>query len=137
MSFTLEDLQNRAALCLNDLPGLIWSAGLLAEAARHALAAYAVVSGTPVSLQGLDGAETTSLPEQDTDLLVQGTAAYAAQLRVAARGELYALSPQTLPVLTAWARAALDAYAAGLETVRRRGLNQASLPPYGTWQVDI
>lgn len=137
MTLTLESLQARVALCLNDLPGLIWSAGLLAEAARHALAAYVVVSGAPVSLQGLDGAESTSLPEQDADLLVQGAAAYAAHLRVAARGELYSLSPQTLPALAAWARAALNAYAAGLEAVRRRGLNQASQPPYGPWQVKV
>lgn len=137
MSLTLDDLQARAALCLGDVTHLIWTPDLLSEAARHALAAYAVVTGAAVTVQGLDGAEQTSLPGEDCELIVQGTAAYAAHLRVAARSEAYALSPQTLPIMAAWARAALDAYGARLESARRRGLNQSEQVPYSAWEVEI
>ena len=75
---------------------MIWAAAAITEGIRSALGEYNLAAlvddaaATAKTLNGLDSAGATTLPEAHDTVIVWGAAAYCAQARVIDRAEFYA-----------------------------------------------
>jgi hypothetical protein len=134
MAATLISLRARirAALLDSSSPGQVWDDESLAEALRQALSEYQLAGAAPASLQGLDGALVTSLPEMHESLVVWGASAYAALTRSIRRAESFQLGSEAA-ALEAWGEARLREFRALLNLVRAADLHGADTPPWGQW----
>lgn len=74
----------------------------------------------PHTINGLDGAEVTSVPAQDENLLVNGAAGYAACGRAGRRVQGFDPLPAGPAVLEAWGRAALEEFRAEVHARQSR-----------------
>jgi hypothetical protein len=141
MTASLESISTRTSQLLMDTGGLIWDAAAITEAVRLALGEYNQIYHTGVTLSGLDGAATTSLPENNTTLIVAGAAGYAAVARAAARSESFNLGSEAQTWLS-WGEARLADFRslaqldAGQtrEAARKTELRQSTNPAWGTWE---
>ena len=122
---------------LSDAGGVLYAQSLLDESIRLALAALRESSGewpTPNSagwtLQDLDGAPATTLPDAELNLLVIGAAACAVNLRSLQRFDRFELTPDLPARLLKWAEGWSAQFAQGLERTRLRALQSAAEPPY-------
>jgi hypothetical protein len=127
------DILARLRAGLIDANGLIWDNNELDEALRQALADMALAAGADYTLDGLDGALTTSLPIQHFATLVRGAAAYALLWRAAERVDAFNVRPD-LPAEVLSAAAALlarfESAVTHLAALRTAGLQTSAVTPY-------
>lgn len=107
MSLNLNTLLERTRLFLHDGEGARYSDDDLTTAIRMALMELNLVSAQAYTLEGLDGVETTTLPETLHHLLGMGAAGYAATARAAEQVE-WELSPQKGLPLALWGRNVME-----------------------------
>jgi len=142
MSLTLASLRERLRQLIQDPSGLIWTDAGLDEAVRLALHEYNLAK-SPAVLSGLDGAETTTLPEIYESALLLGAAGYAACSRALQRSAAALPGQEGLNSLMDWGQARLGEFRAMLgssraaEESRLTGLHGAVQPPFpaGTGQT--
>ncbi|MBG0785563.1 MAG: hypothetical protein H0S79_10720 [Anaerolineaceae bacterium] len=134
MSLTLSVAKARVSVHLNDTGQLIWSETMLETALREALQAVGRVLGEPLTLDGLDGAGETILPEDVEHILVIGAVTYALTFRASGRFE-DARAAENLPeALGNWAGTHMARFQAMLAQVKRQGHQTAGQPPYAGWE---
>lgn len=103
----------RAAAFLADGTRLIFTTPLLTEALRLALGEYGAAGQAAATLEGLDGAGSSSLAGVHETLIVIGAAGYAAQARALERAEGYQEGGESA-ALKAWGDARLGEFKAML-----------------------
>jgi len=127
-------LRARLRAWLDDSAGLALSDGLLDEAALQALDMLNRAGATQFSVQGLNGAPTTTLPTSLEALLVSGAGALAAEGSAAAAERLLEPEGQRVTVLVAWGRAQFERFQAVLTELHARQMQSGLQPPYATWE---
>jgi len=137
MTATLTTIRDQVEAHLDDASNLIWSTDSLDEAIRTALVELSRVSGTDLTLSGLDGAAETTLPDQDDHVLILGAVAYALQFVAAGDIKSLPLSDDAKPqALTMLIKQRMDAFHDLLEKVRVRYLQESADHPYSQWEWD-
>lgn len=97
MASTLASITDRVEQTLADTSNVIWAAAAITEGIRSAMGEYNAAqlidqpTATAVTLNGLDGAAVTTLPESYDTVIVWGAAAYCAQSRAIDRADSYQL----------------------------------------------
>ena len=136
MTATLSTLRDLVELHLSDVGNLIFSTEMLDEAIRSALSDLSEIYGSALTLAGLDGAEETTLPEEDEHVLIVGAVAYALTFRASGRFE-DAVPDQTLPdAMADWATAHMARFKTMLAGVKERTHQEADQVPYSEWEWD-
>jgi len=134
MPATLITAKAQLAEQLSDITNLIWSSSALEEALRESLAELSKAYGEALTLNGLDGAASTTFDELDTHVLFSGALAYAIRFRVMGRFE--EASPEDLQPeeMARWAEAAMNKFQSELTLVRMRKFQESSDHPYSPWE---
>jgi hypothetical protein len=138
MPADLTSLTARVAACLQDTTHLVYPLEAIAEALRQALAALSTALGRKLTLAGLDGASTSTLPENLESLAVQGSAALVVSGRALRHAEQPALAPEGLtPVALTWAETVLGRFRASCEYLRAACL-RGEVTPWAEngWPLD-
>ena len=126
MPATLITAKAQLAEQLSDITNLIWSSSALEEVMRESLAELSKAYGEALTLNGLDGAVSTTFDELDTHVLISGGLAYAIRFRVMGRFE--EASPEDLQPeeMARWAEAAMNKFQSELTLVRMRKFQESS-----------
>jgi hypothetical protein len=99
-----------------------------------------LAAGTLCTLNGLDGAETTSLPAGHLATVVRGAAAYALLWRAAERVDAFSLRPNLTAEALAAAAALMNRFEvslAHLASLRTAGLHTAENTPFPTGSDEL
>ncbi|MGB8251798.1 MAG: hypothetical protein WCF08_01170 [Anaerolineaceae bacterium] len=144
MSADLDSLTARVAEFLQDATHLVYPDSAITEGLRQALGELSRALGQNLDLSGLDGAVTTTLPEELESLLVQGATAVVVSGRGLRHAEQTALAPEGLsPAALAWAEAVWKRFSHSCELIRSSALRGSSVPwaepPAGSrtgWSLD-
>jgi len=136
MPASLTSVKIQLETQLSELSSLVWSSTALEEAVRAALAEIAGTYGSAVTLNGLDGAISTTLEDTDVHALVIGGVAHAARFRIFGRFE--EATPENLnhDALIGWAEAAMAVFQSALIQIRLRRFQESIDPPYSPWDWD-
>lgn len=110
---TLTTMLDRVETLLVDSPNVIFSTATLTEGIRLAVGEYGTANEAAVTLEGLDGAASSSLPAVHESMIVVGAAAYAVQARAVDRAESYQEGGES-DKLKAWGDARLTEFKAML-----------------------
>jgi hypothetical protein len=114
-SATLSTLSSRVQVLLSDANSRVYSEGLLEESIRLALGEYSTRAKQVFTLNGLDSATATTLPDYFDSVVVIGAAGYAAKARALDRADSFTQG-ETLPAdLAAWGEAQLTRFRAILD----------------------
>lgn len=136
MTMDYLTVKERVSCHLNDTSSLIWTDAMLESALRSALRALSRVYGETLTLAGLDGAEETTLPEEDEHVLIIGAVAYALTFRASGRFE-DAVPDQELPeALADWATAHMARFQTLLAGIKVRTHQVSDQVPYSRWELD-
>jgi len=151
MAATLSSLSARVRDLLADGAADLWGDPAVTEALRLALGEYTLAAqvhapGAPaVTLSGLDGAPSTSLPEAHETLIVLGAAGYAAQMRAVDRAGLHDEGAESR-LLADWGSRRLGEYKTmlaalfpvhhGDDAARLAELRASTNPTWGLWVED-
>ncbi len=130
----LEVLNARLAGQLSDLSANIWPAGHLEECLRLALGGYNRAAGASFCIGGLDGALISTLPAAQWDLLLCGAAGLAVAAHALERISQFSPDSGVGTALLGWAQWQMERFEAGLEMVRRQGLQTSAANPYTPWE---
>jgi hypothetical protein len=136
MTATLATARDRVEMYLGDSSNLIYSTATIDEALRSALAELSTVHGTALTLNGLDTAVATTLPDIDEFALIIGAVAYALQFRNAARLEdamPQAAEPDQIRLSADEFR---EHFNYQLKQIKRRLLQESSDHPHEEWDWD-
>jgi hypothetical protein len=133
MPLTLSTAKASLEEHLADLSNLVWSDTALEEALRAALAELANAYGSALSLDGLDGATSTTLEDLDAQVLVTGGAAYAARFRVMGRYEEATPEDRQNEPMAKWAAETMAKFQSDLIRVRVRKFQDSTDCPYSPW----
>lgn len=134
MSLTLSTARERVSVHLNDVSQLIWTDLMLDTALRNALQAIGRVIGETLTLSGLDGASTTTLPEDDEHALVTGAVAYALTFRASGRFEDVRTEDDLSKAFADWAGAHMARFQTMLIRIKWHGHQTAPQSPYAGWE---
>lgn len=130
-----SDLVVRLRSGLMDADGAVWQSNELDEALRQALSDMGLAAGATYTVNGLDGAATTSLPPEHLATLVRGAAAYAMLWRAIERVDAFSQTAN-LPTEALAAAAALltrfETALTHLAALRQAQLQTAAASPYPT-----
>jgi hypothetical protein len=138
MNTTLESLEQRVSVLLLDLTQLNFSQQLIHEGIRLALKEYSLASGQVETLAGLDEAGLTSVPEQDSGILVLGAAGYVAAAKTMDRKEQFNLVDQLPEAVTNLGSRLLMRFDRLLGSVRSARLRASDVAPWGGgWPLAI
>ena len=134
MPATLTSAKAQVAEQLSDLTNLVWSSSSLEEALRASLAELSKTYGEILTLNGLDGASSTSLEDIDTQVLILGGVAFAIRFRVMGRFE--EVSPEDLQPdeMVKWATITMDKFQTDLTMIQLRRFQQSTDHPHSTWE---
>ena len=110
MPYTLAQIIDKVEINLLDETNLIWSVPVVTEAIRAALTDLSRIRGTVLTLNGLDGAVSTTLADLDHYVVVRGAVAYALLFRVVGRFEEATPEPKIAPSLAAHAEQSMQVY---------------------------
>lgn len=168
MASTLTTISDRVEQALSDTSNVIWAAAAITEGVRSALGEYNTAArvensgATAATLNLLDSATVTTLPEVHDTVIVWGAAAYCAQSRAIDRADTYQLGAE-MEHLRGWADQRMKEFRAMLgaifpaymgvadtsggsgsgspatsaaEAARLAGLRNAANAPWGTWEDD-
>jgi hypothetical protein len=134
MPATLTTAKAQLTEQLSDLTNLVWSSTALEETLRESLAELSKVYGEALSLNGLDGAVSTTFDELDTHVLISGGLAYAIRFRVMGRFEEASHEDLQPEEMARWAEAAMNKFQSELTQVRMRRFQETSDHPYSPWE---
>jgi len=129
-------VSERVSCHLNDTGSLIWTDEMLETAIRSALQALSRVYGEILTLDGLDEAEETTLPEGDEHVLVTGAVAYALTLRASGRFEDAIPAQEAPESLADWATAHMARFQTMLAGVKVGSHQDSDQVPYSAWEWD-
>ena len=73
---TIIEIENRVSTLLLDMTHLNFTVDIIDEGVRQALLEYSKASGQNETITGLDGAESTTLADLDTGMIVLGAAGF-------------------------------------------------------------
>ena len=134
MPATLTSAKAQVAEQLSDLTNLVWSSSSLEEAVRASLAELSKTYGEILTLNGLDGASSTSLEDMDTQVLISGGVAFAIRFRVMGRFE--EASPEDLQPdeMVKWATITMDKFQTDLTMIQLRRFQQSTDHPHSIWE---
>jgi hypothetical protein len=136
MPASLTSVKTQLETQLSELSSLIWSSTALEEAIRAALAEIAGTYGSPITLSGLDGAISTTLEDADVHVLVTGSVAHAARIRIFGRFEEATPEDLNHDALICWAEAAMAVFQSALIQIRLRRFQESADHPYSPWDWD-
>ncbi len=131
MASTLATLQDRVTVLLADLTHLNYSGNLIEEGIRMAVLEYSLASGADDTLAGLDGAASTSIPENDCGLVVLGAAGYIASSKTIDRKQQFNLEDQTPRAVAELGQRLLQRFDRLLGTVRSARMRTTEIQPWG------
>ena len=132
------DIKNRLSAFLHDSGSLIYSSAYLDEALAQALSSISIVLGSsPVlTVNGFQGATSTTLPVKHFSVLVQGAAAFCFIGRSGKRSEITNLNQQVPDSIISIARSNLTEFKRSLEIIRQANIQSAANPPYPSSSED-
>jgi hypothetical protein len=127
-----SDLKTRLSAYLHDSGSLIYAAAYLDEGLSQSLSAISNVMGsTPeLSINGFQGAISTTLPAKYFSILIQGAAAYCFTGRSGKRSEIVNLNQQVPDSILSIARSNLTEFKRLLELIRQANIQNSLNPPY-------
>ncbi len=131
MNTTLETIEQRVSVLLQDLTQLTFTSQLVVEGIRMAIKEYSLASGQVESLAGLDDAVLTSVPEYDCGILVLGAAGYIAAAKTMDRKESFNLVDQLPEAVTNLGTRLLLRFDRLLGTVRSARMRASDVAPWG------
>jgi hypothetical protein len=109
-SATLSTLESRVQVLLSDANARVYSEDLLEEAIRLALGEYSTRAQQVYTLEDLDEAEATTIPDYFDSVVVIGAAGHAAKARALDRADSFTQG-ETLPAdLDAWGETQLTRF---------------------------
>ena len=154
MATTLASLTDRVEAMLMDGSNLVFDTGTIAEGIRLAVGEYNLareIDGlAAVTLNGLDGASSTTLSTAHDTLIVIGAAGFATNSRSADRAESFELGAEAAEHLT-WSEKQLGVFremlgalyatyrdpaarARKAEAARAAGMRMTTNPMAGAWE---
>lgn len=131
MSMDLDGFRQQVSVFLIDPEGNIWDPASLDEAIRLALSDLQRISPIKLSILGLDEATITGLDGGMAELLVKGAAAYALEMRIIDRADMYELN-QTGLDMSGWVEKVKQRYLLEIEKMRRAYLQKSANAPHFT-----
>lgn len=138
MPFDLSTTISRVRSLLMESGTAIWTDAVITEGIRLAVGEAGLRKAQPLTLAGLDGAGSTTLPAVLESALVVGGAAYAVLARAADRAEQFELANEA-GTLAAWGEARLADWrvmlAEGLAALRGAEL-RAGAVPWMAWETE-
>ncbi len=136
MPFDLTTTLSRVRSLLMESGTAIWSDAVITEGIRLAAGEAGLAKAQPLTLAGLDGAASTTLPTVLESALVVGGAAYAALARAADRAEQFELANES-GALAAWGEARLADWRRmlqeGFAALRAANLRSGA-SPWSAWE---
>jgi hypothetical protein len=129
MSADLDSLSARVSEYLQDATHLVYPQSAIAEGLRQALAGLSLALEQTLTLAGLDGAVSTTLPEGLESLAAQGAAAVAVTGRSLRHAEQSALAPEGLtPAGLTWAETVWVRFTQACDLLRASTLRGSVVP---------
>ena len=108
------------------------------ESIRQALLEYSKASGRAERITGLDGAESTTLPELDSGMIVLGAAGFAASAKGVDRKEAFNLDEQISPQVKQLGERFLERFQTLILTVRCDRMRSPDVLAWGAgWRLSI
>jgi len=132
MILNLNNLISQIQGLLFDPNGLIWSLEQLTETIRLGLQELQTISTLKLSLEGLDGEETTALEPAVSVLLVRMVVVQAVEMRWLDRTETFHPDQQHGNLNLGWLENEKEFLQKEFENVRKSSLQRSLLPPYPT-----
>lgn len=133
---TLTDLRNRLAASLADDTSLVFTETIYTEAIRRALEEIANVYGTQLTIEGLDGAVATTLPDKDIPCLLTGAAGRAVNAIVASHLTIFTPNIQKEVNLILRGDKLMTEFRYLLNDLRAEGMQIADIPPHSPVEWD-
>ena len=135
---TFIEIEDRVAILLLDMTHLNFTVEVIDEGIRQALLEYSKASGRTESIIGLDGAETTTLPELDSGMIVLGAAGFAAAAKGVDRKEAFNLDEQISPQVKQLGERFLERFQTLILTVRCDRMRSPDVQAWGAgWPLSI
>lgn len=132
MILNLNNLISQVQGLLFDPNGLIWSLEQLTETIRLGLQELQTIATFKLTLEGLDGEETTSLEPAVTTLLVHMVIVQAVEMRWLDRTETFHPDQQHGNFNLGWLQNEKELLQKELENLRKSFLQRSLLPPFPT-----
>lgn len=137
MTSTLGSIEQRVSVLLTDLTRLNYPIELVDEGIRQALKEYSLASGTMETIENLDDAGQTSVPENDTGVIVLGATGFIAACKTLDRKEQFGLQGEAPQAIASLGERLLQRFDRQLGTVRSARLRAADVPMWGGgWGTD-
>lgn len=133
---TLTDLRTRLAASLADDTSLVFTEAIYTEAIRGALEEIGNVYGTQLTIEGLDGATATTLPDKDIPCLLTGAAGRAVNAIVVSRYTTFNTSLMDDVKLTLRGDKLMTEFRYMLDDLRAEGMQIADIPPHAPLEWD-
>jgi hypothetical protein len=135
---TIVEIENRVSTLLLDMTHLNFTVDVIDEGVRQALLEYSKASGRNETITGLDGAESTTLADLDTGMIVLGAAGFAASAKGVDRKESFNLNDQISPQVKQLGERFLDRFQTLILTVRCDRLRSPDVQAWGAgWPLAI
>ena len=128
---TLIEIEDRVSTLLLDMTHLNFTMVVIDEGIRQALMEYSKASGQAETLAGLDGAVSTTLPEQDSGMIVLGAAGFIASAKGVDRKESFNLDGQIAPQVAQLGERFLARFQALILTVRCDRMRSPEVQAWG------
>jgi hypothetical protein len=135
MILNLNNLISQVRGLLFDPDGLIWSLEQLTDFIRLGLQELQTIATLKLTLEGLDGEETTALEPAVTVLLVRMVVVRAVEMRWLDRTETFHPDPQHSNFNLGWLEHEKELIQKDFENLRKSTLQRSLLPPYPTQPV--
>jgi hypothetical protein len=124
----LIDFENRIEIFLRDTTNLVFSVAQIDEALTLALAEYNLALKGTCTIEGLDEASSTTLPDGHRAMLRMGAVGYAVTSRMEERSEAYNVGQDAPATLRTFGENRLANFRRWIEQVRIQGMVAGAHP---------
>lgn len=141
MALDLSTTHEKVAALLGDPAHVRWDEDQIELAIAQALGEISLAAGQPLTLNGLEDAPETSVPEQLAAALVSGAAGFCAVMRAGARADWESQAEGEPQRLSAWGEARLAEFRAQVGRLfaveARLHSQRTGTAPWGGWPDDF
>jgi hypothetical protein len=136
MAHTLSTVRDQLENRLVDSTNIFFSTDVLDESIRAALNEISNAYGTAQTLEGLDGAGSTTFADIDLNALIVGAMAYACRFRLIDKFEEASPVREHPEDLAKWATDFMQDFLALTTGIKLRKFQENTNTPYAAWEWD-